>query len=166
MEIIIKINVNESESAAIQAVSESLSNLMSIQNAQAAIPAHVSNALPTNDIGSLEQMVTEVLSKIGMPRNLKGFKFIREAVMLLVEDFSKIDRITKDLYPTIASKFHTTPTRVERAMRHAIENTWNTGDMESIFVNTINPGQGKPTNSEFLALLADDIRIKRAGSNN
>lgn len=110
----------------------------------------------------LEQDVTDMIHEIGVPAHIKGYQYLREAIMMSVEDQSMISSITKILYPTIAKRFQTTPSRVERAIRHAIEVAWSRGRMEtldSLFGYTIDTGKGKPTNSEFIALIADKIRL-------
>ncbi len=111
----------------------------------------------------LEKDVTDMIHEIGVPAHIKGYQYLREAIMMSVEDVEMLNSITKILYPTIAKKFQTTSSRVERAIRHAIEVAWNRGKMEtldSLFGYTINTGKGKPTNSEFIALIADKIRLQ------
>lgn len=111
----------------------------------------------------LEQDVTNMIHDIGVPAHIKGYQYLREAIMMSVKDPNMISSITKVLYPTIAKQFQTTPSRVERAIRHAIEVAWSRGRMETLdtlFGYTINTGKGKPTNSEFIALIADKIRLK------
>ena len=110
----------------------------------------------------LEKDVTDMIHEIGVPAHIKGYQYLREAIMMAVEDTEMLNSITKILYPTIAKKFQTTPSRVERAIRHAIEVAWSRGRMETLdalFGYTINTGKGKPTNSEFIALIADRIRL-------
>lgn len=110
----------------------------------------------------LEQDVTNMIHEIGVPAHIKGYQYLREAIMMSVEDPTMISSITKILYPTIAKRFQTTPSRVERAIRHAIEVAWSRGRMEtldSLFGYTIDTGKGKPTNSEFIALISDRIRL-------
>ncbi|MBO6015397.1 MAG: sporulation transcription factor Spo0A [Lachnospiraceae bacterium] len=110
----------------------------------------------------LEKDVTDMIHEIGVPAHIKGYQYLREAIMMSVEDMEMLNSITKILYPTIAKKFQTTPSRVERAIRHAIEVAWSRGKMETLdalFGYTINTGKGKPTNSEFIALIADKIRL-------
>lgn len=110
----------------------------------------------------LEKDVTDMIHEIGVPAHIKGYQYLREAIMMSVEDIEMLNSITKILYPTIAKRFSTTPSRVERAIRHAIEVAWSRGKMEtleSLFGYTINTGKGKPTNSEFIALIADKIRL-------
>ena len=104
-----------------------------------------------------------MIHEIGVPAHIKGSQYLREAIMMSVEDSEMMGSITKILYPTIAKKYRTTASRVERAIRHAIEVAWNRGRMETLddmFGYTINTGKGKPTNSEFIALIADKIRLK------
>ena len=112
---------------------------------------------------NLEQDVTDMIHEIGVPAHIKGYQYLREAIMMAVEDIDMLNSITKVLYPTIAKKFQTTPSRVERAIRHAIEVAWSRGRMETLdalFGYTVNTGKGKPTNSEFIALIADRIRLQ------
>ena len=112
---------------------------------------------------NLEQDVTDMIHEIGVPAHIKGYQYLREAIMMSVEDPGMISSITKILYPTIAKRFQTTPSRVERAIRHAIEVAWSRGRMETLdamFGYTIDTGKGKPTNSEFIALIADKIRLE------
>lgn len=114
----------------------------------------------------LEQDVTDIIHEIGVPAHIKGYQYLREAIMMSVEDSSMISSITKILYPTIAKRFQTTPSRVERAIRHAIEVAWSRGKMETLdalFGYTIDTGKGKPTNSEFIALITDKIRLSYRG---
>ena len=111
----------------------------------------------------LEKDVTDMIHEIGVPAHIKGYQYLREAIMMSVEDIEMLNSITKILYPSIAKKYQTTPSRVERAIRHAIEVAWSRGKMEtldSLFGYTINIGKGKPTNSEFIALIADKIRLQ------
>ena len=110
----------------------------------------------------LEKDVTDMIHEIGVPAHIKGYQYLREAIMMSVNDIDMLSSITKVLYPTIAEKYDTTPSRVERAIRHAIEVAWNRGRMETLnglFGYTISTGKGKPTNSEFIALIADKIRL-------
>ena len=110
----------------------------------------------------MELMVTEMIHQIGVPAHIKGYHYLREAILLSVEDPEIMNAVTKVLYPTVAKKFGTTPSRVERAIRHAIEVAWGRGELDtlnSLFGYTVNGGKGKPTNSEFIALIADKIRL-------
>ncbi len=111
----------------------------------------------------LEADVTNIIHEIGVPAHIKVYQYLREAIMMSVNDIDMLNSITKILYPTIAKEFQTTPSRVERAIRHAIEVAWSRGKMDTIdelFGYTINNGKGKPTNSEFIALIADKIRLE------
>ena len=111
---------------------------------------------------NLELDVTNIIHEIGVPAHIKGYQYLRDAIILSVEDMEMLNSITKILYPTIAKKYQTTPSRVERAIRHAIEVAWSRGRMETLdalFGYTIDTGKGKPTNSEFIALIADKIRL-------
>ena len=117
---------------------------------------------PAETVRDLEQDVTNMIHEIGVPAHIKGYQYLREAIMMAVDDPGMISSITKILYPTIAKRFQTTPSRVERAIRHAIEVAWSRGRMETLdalFGYTIDTGKGKPTNSEFIALIADKIRL-------
>ncbi|NBH84599.1 sporulation transcription factor Spo0A [bacterium C-53] len=119
--------------------------------------------MSTEKKGDLESDVTNIIHEIGVPAHIKGYQYLRDAIMMSVDDMEMLNSITKVLYPTIAKKYQTTPSRVERAIRHAIEVAWSRGKMDTIdalFGYTINMGKGKPTNSEFIALIADKIRIE------
>lgn len=112
---------------------------------------------------NLENDVTNIIHEIGVPAHIKGYQYLREAIMMSVTDMEMLNSITKILYPSIAKKFQTTSSRVERAIRHAIEVAWSRGKMDTIdelFGYTIHNGKGKPTNSEFIALIADKIRLE------
>ena len=114
-------------------------------------------------VDSDELTVTEILHQIGVPAHIKGYHYLREAIIQSVNDKEMLESVTKLLYPAVAKKFATTPSRVERAIRHAIEIAWDRGDIDtlnSFFGYTINTGKGKPTNSEFIALIADKISLK------
>jgi two-component system response regulator (stage 0 sporulation protein A) len=112
---------------------------------------------------NLEALVTNVIHEVGVPAHIKGYQYLREAIMMVVNDIEVINQITKSLYPQIASRFQTTPSRVERAIRHAIEVAWGRGQqeiVENIFGYTISASKGKPTNSEFIAMIADKLRLE------
>ena len=112
---------------------------------------------------SLETQVTDIIHEIGVPAHIKGYQYLREAIMMEVNDIDVINQITKSLYPKIAYKFNTTPSRVERAIRHAIEVAWGRGEpavVENIFGYTVSASKGKPTNSEFIAMIADKLRLE------
>lgn len=112
---------------------------------------------------NLEALVTNIIHEVGVPAHIKGYQYLREAIIMVVNDIDVINQITKSLYPQIAYKFSTTPSRVERAIRHAIEVAWGRGDqqtVEKIFGYTISAAKGKPTNSEFIAMIADKLRLE------
>lgn len=111
----------------------------------------------------LESTVTAIIHEIGVPAHIKGYQYLREAIMITVEDMDVINAVTKVLYPEVAKRFGTTASRVERAIRHAIEVAWDRGDIDTLnsyFGYTINTGRGKPTNSEFIAMIADKLRLE------
>lgn len=112
---------------------------------------------------NLEAKVTNIIHDVGVPAHIKGYQYLRDGIILAVNDVEILNQITKQLYPDLAKKYRTTPSRVERAIRHAIEVAWTRGKieaMESIFGYTINSNRGKPTNSEFIAMIADKLRLE------
>ena len=112
---------------------------------------------------NLENDITGIIHEIGIPAHIKGYQYLREAIFMVVRDMDMLNCITKVLYPTIAKKFQTTSSRVERAIRHAIEVAWSRGKIEVIdelFGYTVNNGKGKPTNSEFIELISEKIRLE------
>ena len=114
-------------------------------------------------VQNLEEDVTEIIHEVGVPAHIKGYQYLREAIIMCVNNMDMLNSITKILYPGIAKKFQTTPSRVERAIRHAIEVAWSRGKMDTLddlFGYTISNGKGKPTNSEFIALITDRIRLQ------
>lgn len=118
---------------------------------------------PPSKDNSLEIDVTNVIHEIGVPAHIKGYQYLREAIIMVVNDIELLSGITKELYPGIAEKFNTTPSRVERAIRHAIEVAWSRGRIETInklFGYTIHDEKGKPTNGEFVAMIADKLRMQ------
>jgi len=120
-----------------------------------------------NQSADLETTVTAILHEVGVPAHIRGYHYIREAIMMAVEDIDILNYITKELYPSIAKKCNTTPSRVERAIRHAIEVAWVRGKIDvidSLFGYTVNNHKGKPTNSEFIALIADRLRLEMKAS--
>ena len=111
----------------------------------------------------VEVKVTNLIHDLGVPAHIKGYQYLREAIMMAVANEEIINAVTKSLYPLLANKYDTTPSRVERAIRHAIEVAWNRGEIavhDKIFGYTVNSNKGKPTNSEFIALIADKIRLE------
>jgi len=137
-------------------------------------PAHMDSLLDrirqaTHDssvlsLPTLEAEVTAILHEVGVPAHIKGYQYVREAIIIVVQNMDAINAVTKVLYPEVAKRFNTTPSRVERAIRHAIEVAWDRGDLETLqgyFGYTVNSAKGKPTNSEFIAMIADRIRLHR-----
>lgn len=117
-----------------------------------------------NDKAGIETMVTGIIHEIGVPAHIKGYQYLREAITLVVNDMDTINAVTKVLYPAVAKRFGTTASRVERAIRHAIEVAWDRGDLETLqkyFGYTVNGAKGKPTNSEFIAMIADYLSLRR-----
>jgi two-component system response regulator (stage 0 sporulation protein A) len=115
------------------------------------------------DKTSIESMVTGIIHEIGVPAHIKGYQYLREAIIIAVDDMEVINAITKVLYPQVAKTFQTTPSRVERAIRHAIEVAWDRGDLDTLqrfFGYTVSNTKGKPTNSEFIALIADRLKLQ------
>ena len=119
------------------------------------------------DKTSIETMVTGIIHEIGVPAHIKGYQYLREAIIIAVNDMDVINAITKVLYPQVAKTFQTTPSRVERAIRHAIEVAWDRGDLDTLqrfFGYTVSNTKGKPTNSEFIALIADKLSLQLKSS--
>ena len=117
--------------------------------------------------GGIEAMVTNIIHEIGVPAHIKGYQYLREAIIIAVNDMDVINAITKVLYPQVAKTFQTTPSRVERAIRHAIEVAWDRGDLDTLqrfFGYTVSNTKGKPTNSEFIALIADKLQLQLKSS--
>ncbi len=120
-----------------------------------------------NDKTSIETMVTGIIHEIGVPAHIKGYQYLREAIIIAVNDMDVINAITKVLYPQVAKTFQTTPSRVERAIRHAIEVAWDRGDLDTLqrfFGYTVSNTKGKPTNSELIALIADKLQLQLKSS--
>jgi len=120
-----------------------------------------------NEKVDLESSITNIIHEIGVPAHIKGYMYLREAITMVYHDIELLGSVTKVLYPEIAKKFNTTPSRVERAIRHAIEVAWSRGNIESIsalFGYTINITKAKPTNSEFIAMVADRLRLEHKAS--
>ena len=122
-----------------------------------------SGQTPAIDSVDLETQVTRIIHQIGVPAHIKGYQYLRTAILMTVSDSDIINSVTKVLYPSVAKKYQTTTSRVERAIRHAIEVAWDRGDVETLnsyFGYTIQTARGKPTNSEFIAMIADNLRLK------
>ncbi len=120
-------------------------------------------SLRPNGKAGIETMVTSIIHEIGVPAHIKGYQYLREAIIIAVGDMDVINAITKVLYPQVAKTFQTTPSRVERAIRHAIEVAWDRGDLDTLqkfFGYTVSNTKGKPTNSEFIALIADKLQLQ------
>lgn len=112
---------------------------------------------------NIEAKITKIIHEVGVPAHIKGYIYLREAITMVINDMDYLGAVTKELYPSVAEKFNTTPSRVERAIRHAIEVAWNRGKvdtLENLFGYTVSNHKGKPTNSEFIALIADKIRLE------
>lgn len=126
--------------------------------------AHFDHSLQfSSDRNDIEAQVTGIIHKIGVPAHIKGYQYLRTAIMMTIEDSELINSVTKILYPTVAKKYQTTSSRVERAIRHAIEVAWDRGDLDTLnayFGYTIQNERGKPTNSEFIAMIADNLRLR------
>jgi len=131
-------------------------------------PSSSSNEHTTNFLNNnLESEITNIIHEIGVPAHIKGYLYLREAILMVVNDVELLSAVTKELYPSIGKKFNTTASRVERAIRHAIEVAWSRGQVETInkiFGYTIHNSKGKPTNSEFIAMVADKLRLKQRAS--
>lgn len=119
--------------------------------------------LSVSDSPDMEAQVTKIIHQIGVPAHIKGYQYLRSAILMAIDDSEIINSVTKVLYPAVAKKFGTTTSRVERAIRHAIEVAWDRGDVDTLnsyFGYTIQNTRGKPTNSEFIAMIADNLRLK------
>jgi len=131
--------------------------LRQLANGQAQVPA----AAPPRT-RNLDVEVTNIIHQMGVPAHIKGYQYLRDAILMVINEINLLGAVTKELYPMIAQKYNTTPSRVERAIRHAIELAWDRGNVEMMnkyFGYTINVERGKPTNSEFIAMIADKLRI-------
>ncbi len=129
---------------------------------QIEIPTSLINT--ANAHKSLEAKITNIIHEIGVPAHIKGYLYLREAITMVIDNVELLSAVTKELYPNIAKRFNTTPSRVERAIRHAIEVAWSRGKVDTInnlFGYTVNTDKGKPTNSEFIAMVADKLRLEQ-----
>lgn len=141
-------------------VAERINLICSTKNIQEDYAVNRINPLSRNE---LEMTVSEIMHQIGVPAHIKGYQYLREAIILSVNDNEMMHSVTKILYPTVAKHYNTTPSRVERAIRHAIEVAWDRGDVDVLsayFGYTIQNTRGKPTNSEFIAMISDKLRLK------
>ena len=134
-----------------------------LKNRTSAAPAkkeaEKENSIPLD----METQVTQIIHQIGVPAHIKGYQYLRTAILMTISDNDVINSVTKVLYPSVAKKYQTTTSRVERAIRHAIEVAWDRGDVDTLnsyFGYTIQNTRGKPTNSEFIAMIADNLRLK------
>lgn len=119
--------------------------------------------VPSREETDLEAQVTKIIHQIGVPAHIKGYQYLRTAIIMAINNTEVINSVTKILYPTVAKQYGTTSSRVERAIRHAIEVAWDRGDLDvlnSFFGYTVQNSRGKPTNSEFIAMIADNLRLK------
>jgi len=124
---------------------------------------NIVNESAASNVPDIETHVTKIIHQIGVPAHIKGYQYLRTAIMLTINDSDIINSVTKILYPSVAKKYQTTTSRVERAIRHAIEVAWDRGDVDTLnsyFGYTIQNNRGKPTNSEFIAMIADNLRLK------
>ena len=133
-----------------------------LQNVPVHAPSICSSVVPAGPGVKMSVEVTNMMHQLGIPAHVKGYQYIRDAILMVIEDVSLLGAVTKELYPAIAKKYNTAPSRVERGIRHAIELAWERGQMETlkrIFGYSMNIERQKPTNSEFIALLADKLRM-------
>ena len=143
----------------VKSLCQHLTHLLEIRHHQKEEPAKA----PAEEIPDIETQVTKIIHQIGVPAHIKGYQYLRTAILLTIKDSDIINSVTKILYPSVAKKYQTTTSRVERAIRHAIEVAWDRGDVDTLnsyFGYTIQQGRGKPTNSEFIAMIADNLRLK------
>ena len=146
----------------IESLCEHITSLVSSRgnSGEGAFPMAANSGDRTPDI---ESQVTKIIHQIGVPAHIKGYQYLRTAILLTVKDSDIINSVTKVLYPSVAKKYQTTTSRVERAIRHAIEVAWDRGDVDTLnsyFGYTVQNSRGKPTNSEFIAMIADNLRLK------
>lgn len=156
-----------------KSLTERVRDLMSPDNSTTTLNtrfASKENVLDSRRLNtSLEVRVTNAIHDVGVPAHIKGYQYVREAIIMTVKNEDVINSVTKTLYPNLSHMFDTTPSRVERAIRHAIEVAWNRGQMEvhdRIFGYTVNSNKGKPTNSEFIAMIADKLRLEEKAAAN
>jgi len=139
--------------------------LVSAREVQA--PPVASALTATAPVRQMDVEVTRIIHEVGIPAHIKGYLYLREAILMVIDDVELLSLVTKELYPSVARKYKTTPSRVERAIRHAIEVAWNRGNLTAIhriFSHTVSRERGKPTNSEFIAMVADKLRMESRAS--
>ena len=142
---------------------EHMDELLTIRSSGSSASPSLPTGMPTGEPDDIETQVTQIIHQIGVPAHIKGYQYLRTAILLTVKDSDVINSVTKVLYPSVAKKYSTTTSRVERAIRHAIEVAWDRGDVDTLnsyFGYTIQNNRGKPTNSEFIAMIADNLRLK------
>lgn len=142
-----------------------LSYIKSINKSASRMPMNFTENTVVNEVKEidLESRITDMIHEIGIPAHIKGYHYLRDAIIMAVEDMDVLNAVTKVLYPTVAKRHQTTSSRVERAIRHAIEVAWSRGKLDTLdalFGYTVSNGKGKPTNSEFIALIADTLRLE------
>lgn len=134
------------------------------RNGMSVVERSIIHSTQESKFGDLEVDITNIIHEVGVPAHIKGYQYLRDAITMVVDDMDLLSAVTKELYPSIAKRNNTTPSRVERAIRHAIEVAWNRGRIETIntlFGYTVHNDKGKPTNSEFIAIIADKLRLER-----
>lgn len=144
-----------------KAISDRIKSLMKINIKER--PKEIAGVEKSENNVSVEKDVTAIMHEIGVPAHIKGHQYLRSAILMAVENSEILGGVTKSLYPKVAEKYNTTPSRVERAIRHAIEVAWGRGrldTLQNVFGYTVNLGKGKPTNSEFIAMIADKMRLE------
>ncbi len=142
---------------------EYVESMLKSRNSKTDKSTDVAQAGAEGEAPDIEAQVTRIIHQIGVPAHIKGYQYLRTAILLTVKDSDIINSVTKILYPSVAKKYQTTTSRVERAIRHAIEVAWDRGDVDTLnsyFGYTIQNNRGKPTNSEFIAMIADNLRLK------
>ncbi len=142
---------------------EYVESMLKSRNSKLDVSKDASQAASHDNTPDIEAQVTRIIHQIGVPAHIKGYQYLRTAILLTVKDSDIINSVTKVLYPSVAKKYSTTTSRVERAIRHAIEVAWDRGDVDTLnfyFGYTIQNNRGKPTNSEFIAMIADNLRLK------
>ena len=147
-------------------LTERIRRLMKLRKQTATISSAENNSEDSRESIELEAKVTKIIHQIGVPAHIKGYQYLRTAIMMTIKDNEIINSVTKILYPSVAKRYKTTASRVERAIRHAIEVAWDRGDVDTLnsyFGYTIQTNRGKPTNSEFIAMIADNLRLANRG---